>query len=311
MLKSLSTFKGKSHIVDYDNSLLFTHKADAVKTYKHERGYAPGVAFIDSHVVYVENRNGNSDAQTLQQDTLQRMFEHLEAEDIDIDKFRADSASYQLSTIDVISRNVNKFYVRTRMSEPLNEVIAKIDNWKEIPIDEEAKSDDKTIFRGDTTFTPFQTVAKKEKKEHLLKTYRLVVTKEKRRDGQINLFTGEAFDYYGIITNDEQMSNEEIVDFYNQRGAREKEFDILKNDFGWNKMPFSRLDYNAVYLIVTAMCRNLYGHIISWLSKKYKGLSSKFRIKKFIFRFICIPAKWIRNSRSWKLRMYGYQSFKT
>jgi transposase len=190
-------------------------------------------------------------------------------------------------------------------------VIAKIDNWKEIPIDEEAKSDDKTIFRGDTTFTPFQTVAKKEKKEHLLKTYRLVVTKEKRRDGQINLFTGEAFDYYGIITNDEQMSNEEIVDFYNQRGAREKEFDILKNDFGWNKMPFSRLDYNAVYLIVTAMCRNLYGHIISWLSKKYKGLSSKFRIKKFIFRFICIPAKWIRNSRSWKLRMYGYQSFKT
>ena len=154
-------------------------------------------------------------------------------------------------------------------------------------------------------------MAKKEKKEDLLKTYRLVVTKEKRRDGQINLFTGEAFDYYGIITNDEKMSNGQIVNFYNQRGAREKEFDVLKNDFGWDKLPFSRLDYNAVYLIVTAMCRNVYSHIISRFSRIFKGLSPNFRIKKFIFRFVCIPAKWIRNSRSWKLRIYGYPSFKT
>jgi hypothetical protein len=305
ILKRFSTFKRQGITLDYDNTLIFTHKADAVTTYLHQRGYVPGVAFIGSHVVYVENRNGNSDAQTLQQDTLQRMFELLKAEKININAFRADSASYQLSTLDVISRHVKKLYVRTRMSESLNEAIAKIDNWEQVPIE------GKTIFRGDTTFTPFYKVAKKEKKEDLLKTYRLVVTKEKRRDGQINLFTGEAFDYYGIITNDEKMSNGQIVNFYNQRGAREKEFDVLKNDFGWDKLPFSRLDYNAVYLIVTAMCRNLYSHIISRFSRIFKGLSPNFRIKKFIFRFVCIPAKWIRNSRCWKLRIYGYPSFKT
>ena len=129
MLKRFSTFKRQGVTLDYDNTLIFTHKADAVTTYLHQRGYVPGVAFIGSHVVYVENRNGNSDAQTLQQDTLQRMFELLKAEKININAFRADSASVQVSTLDVISRNVKKLYVRTRMSESLNEAIAKIDNW--------------------------------------------------------------------------------------------------------------------------------------------------------------------------------------
>lgn len=305
MVKRLSTFNNQPKVLDYDNTLIFTHKADAVTTYKNQRGYAPGVAFIGNHIVYIENRNGNSDAQTLQQDTLQRMFALLEAENIQIDKFRADGASYQFSTMEVINKNVNKFYIRTRMSEPLNEAIKNIDNW------EKRQIADKTVYRGDIKFTPFQKIAKRNKKEHLLRSYRLVVTKEKRKDGQLNLFTGEPYNYHGIITNDEQKSNDQIVDFYNQRGTIEKEFDVLKNDFGWTKLPFSRLQHNAVYLIITAMCRNLYNHVIAKFSRIYKGLSPLFRIKKFIFRFICIPAKWIKNSRTWKLRLYGYQSFKT
>ena len=39
--------------------------------------------------------------------------------------------------------------------------------------------------------------------------------------------------------------------------------------------------------------------------------SEKFRIKKFIFRFICIPAKWIKSGRMIKLRLYGNIYFKT
>ena len=70
-------------------------------------------------------------------------------------------------------------------------------------------------------------------------------------------------------------------------------------------MPFSKLEHNTVFLIITAMCRNLYNYIITDFSKKYKNLSPKFRIKKFIFRFICIPAKWIKTSRMYKLKIYG------
>jgi len=305
ILKRLSTFKNKGNILDYDNTLLFSHKADANMTYKKQFGYAPGVGIMGKHIVYVENRNGNSNPETLQPDTLQRMFDLLASEKISVDKFRADGASYHFLTLDIISRNVKKFYIRTRMSQSLQEAIEQIDNWQKIQIGEE------TIYRGETKFIPFYKIAKRQKKEHLLKSYRLVITKIKRTDGQINLFTGEAFNYHGIITNDEKMSVNQVVDFYNQRGAIEKEFDVLKNDFGWNNMPFSRLEQNLVFLIITAICRNLYHHVITTFSKRYNGLSAIFRLKKFIFRFICIPAKWIKQSRTWKLRMYGGLPLKT
>ena len=138
-----------------------------------------------------------------------------------------------------------------------------------------------------------------------------MVSKEKRRDLQINLFTQEPYNYSVILTNDYDLTDDQVVFFYNQRGAIEKEFDALKNDFGWNNMPFSKLEQNTVFLLFTAMCKNLYNQIITTFSKKYKNLSPIYRIKKFIFRFICIPAKWVKQSRAWKLRLYGKISFQT
>ncbi|WP_139062465.1 transposase, partial [Aquimarina megaterium] len=144
-----------------------------------------------------------------------------------------------------------------------------------------------------------------------LKTYRLVVTKIERDDKQVNMFTNEAYLYSAILTNDYEKTKNEVAGFYNQRGAIEREFDVLKNDFGWNNLPFSKLEQNTVFLIFTSICRNLYHYIITLFSKKFKGLKTSFRIKKFIFRFITIPAKWIRTSRQQKLRVYGNLHFKT
>jgi len=91
----------------------------------------------------------------------------------------------------------------------------------------------------------------------------------------------------------------------------EKGFDVLKNDFGWKNLPFSKLEQNTVFLFFTAMCRNLYSYIITSFSKKFKHLKPIFRIKKFIFRFITIPAKWIKKARRWHLRIYSKIAFKT
>ena len=67
----------------------------------------------------------------------------------------------------------------------------------------------------------------------------MVVTKKASKDGQINLFTGEALNYQAILTNDFSITDNQVVSFYNARGACEREFNELKNDFGWRKMPFS------------------------------------------------------------------------
>jgi len=81
-INRLDTFKKKDVVLDYDNTLLFSEKADARFTYKKERGYSPGVGMIGKHVVYVENRNGNSAAHILQDETFKRMAELLEQEGI-------------------------------------------------------------------------------------------------------------------------------------------------------------------------------------------------------------------------------------
>lgn len=302
-LKAIDT--KKAYTLDYDNTYIFCDKADARNTYLKQYGYAPGVGFVGKNVVYLENRNGNTDAQTLQEDTLQRMFVMLKKQNVVIDKFRADSASYKLATLSLIASNTRTFYIRARMNETLAEEIHRIDHWRKITIEGQQ------AYRASIDFTPFEKIAKRSKQQDSLVSCRLVITKAKRRNGQLNLFTGDDFLYSAIITNDYELSDDQVVFFYNQRGAIEREFDVLKNDFAWDKMPFSKIEQNTVFLIITAMCRNLYEYIITSFSRIYKHLSPSFRIKKFIFRFICIPAKWIRSARSKKLRLYGQLSLRT
>ncbi len=305
VLKTTGLSENQEHILDYDNTLIFTNKADSTKSYKAKNGYCPGVGIIGNRIVYLENRNGNSDPKTLQYQTLTRMFSLLKEHQIKIGAFRADGASYQVDVVELVSQHVNRFYLRACMSDALARAIANIDNWEKVDLGTE------TGLRGEIEFTPFVRTLKRNKQLDRLKTYRLVVTKVERDDKQINLFTNEAYLYSAVLTNDYQKTNDQIAAFYNQRGAIEREFDVLKNDFGWKNMPFSKLEQNTVFLLFTAICRNLYHYIITQFSKKFKNLKPNFRIKKFIFRFITIPAKWIRNSRQDKLKIYGNIHFKT
>lgn len=306
MLSLLPAFNKKNVVLDYDNTIIFTEKADALKTYKKENGYYPGVGMIGKHVVYVENRNGNSSAHVMQHETIERMAVLFQEAGVSIDVIRADSASYTYDIIKSMEKVANRIFIRARMTEALEEAISEIREWKEI------KVGDEIFLRGSTTFIPFIRHARGNKgKTDSLKEYRIVVTKEARRDGQINMFTGEAYNYSPILTNDFEMTDDQVVYFYNARGAQEREFDVLKNDFGWKRMPFSKLEQNTVFLIIMAMCKNLYAHVIEKFSTTIKFLSPHFRIKKFIFRFICIPAKWIQTARNYHLRVYGNIAFKT
>ncbi len=45
----------------------------------------------------------------------------------------------------------------------------------------------------------------------------------------------------------------DIITFYNERGASEKNFDIQNNDFGWSHLPFSFMAENMVFMMVTAI----------------------------------------------------------
>jgi hypothetical protein len=299
LIKMLGGINSKSVVLDYDNTIIKTKKADAKRTYLKEKGYNPGVGIIGDKVVYVENKNGNSDAQSFQERTLKRMFKLLNIEGIKINVFRADSASYTYPVIEIVKKYVDYFFIRARNDQSVTNAIASIDNWEEVTLNEEQ------VLIGSTTYRPFHRARCQRVKKHPLSDYRLVVIKVPRRDGQLNVFTNEAYLYRSIITNDYEMSNIEVFQFYNQRGGEEREFDVLKNDFCWNNIPFSNLNENTVFLILTAMARNIYSYLIRLFSQGSKLLKSNFRIKKFIFRFIIMPAKWTRRSRQNTLNVYN------
>ncbi len=62
---------------DYDNQFIATEKYDATYSYKKANGYFPGIAQINLHPFYIENRDGNANVKFEQAETLERAFAHL------------------------------------------------------------------------------------------------------------------------------------------------------------------------------------------------------------------------------------------
>ena len=100
-----------------------------------------------------------------------------------------------------------------------------------------------------------------------------------------------------IITNDWDMDKKQVIEFYNERGASEKIFDIQNNDFNWKCMPHSFLEENTVYLIIMAMAHIIYKWLLHIFSQHLDGLTKSSRLKKFIFRFVAVVAKVTRSGR--------------
>ena len=281
----------KSYDFDYDNQIISHEKWDAQRTYKKNTGYFPGIATIGNKIVYVENRDGNANVKTEQSETLKRAYSLLKENKIMVNRSRMDAGSYSKEIIDVVSQNSRLFYIRANRCESLTERIGQIDkaSWQTVEInfkEYEVTSSDFTQF--------FQE-----------RNYRLVVMREKGKSAQLDLFTGDNCIYRSILTNDWNSSEKEVIEYYNGRGSSEQIFDIQNNDFGWGHLPCSDMNHNTVYLILTSMIKNFYNYIISKISKVFTDILPTSRLKRFIFRFINVPARWYYRSRQWILGLYS------
>lgn len=287
---------GEDYTLDYDNQVIPTEKYDARKTYKKCEGYQPGVASIGKQIVYIEGRNGNSQAKYQQAETLTRCFSLLTGQGVDIKRFRADSASYQQKVVELVAEKVDYFYIRAMRCTDMEQQISGIpvEHWEKIRLGVQEMQ-----VAQIENYRPFDGK----------RTYRLVVSRIKRKDGQTGLFTEGAYTYRAILTNDEKWDNSQIVSFYNQRGSAERTFDAMNNDFGWAKLPCSFLNENTAFMIMTAIYANLYQYLLSIISMKLSWVKENFRLKKFIFRFITVAAKWIKTSRRYVLKLYTSKDY--
>ena len=280
--------KGRSYDLDFDNQFIPCEKYDSKKSYKMKNGYFPGIATIGKNIVYLENRNGNSNVKFKQEETLERVYDLLSSKGVKIKRSRMDCGSFTKEVIKVVEENSELFYIRAQKCAELTSKIREIKNWRNTSIG------NKEVEVASLNYIPFKGD----------KSYRYVVSREANKNKQIDIFQQDHFIYRAIITNDIEMTDEEVVEYYNQRGSSEKIFDEMNNDFGWKNLPFSYLQENTVYMLITAMCRNFYLYLLEKLSRKVPFIENTFRLKKFIFRFVVVPYKWIKKGGQKTLKLF-------
>ncbi|MDZ4668888.1 MAG: hypothetical protein SGJ00_13555 [bacterium] len=153
--------------------LIATGKQDAKLSYKKVTGCHPNIAFIGRIPVHIENHNGYTPARFEQLQTLERYFGNLNKNNIKIEHFRAHSASYQINVINALEGWVKFFYIRTMDFEDIREACSQIVEWKTIRINNEMKEVASILYQP----------------KNCNKAHRIVVTRNKRKDGQIDLLS--------------------------------------------------------------------------------------------------------------------------
>ena len=280
--------------LDFDHEFTPTEKYDTVRCYKHERGYFPGVATIGDRIVGVENRAANASPVFAQDQQLERIFQRLKRNNIVIENFRADNASYCQDTLRVVMAHTKYFYVRARSPKQSYNLDSPDIQWNTVEINDkkvELASIEAEFVKGHT--------------------HRLVVKREEQplQDPPMKDLFGPRYKYRAIITNNFTLSDKEVLEFYNARGASERLFDVMNNDFGWANQPFSFMEQNTAYLIVKAIIHHFYHYLLKRISPHVPALPQSSRMKKFIYHFVSVPAKWARTARQWVLNLYTEQSF--
>ena len=188
--------KGIYYDFDYDNQIIATEKYDTKRTYKHCKGYCPGVATIGNKIVYIENRDGNANVKFEQASTLTRAYDLLKENGIKINRSRMDAGSYSKDIINVVASNSKLFYIRANKCADLFRQIAEIQEWETVEINYK-------IYQ--VASMPFTQFCEGE-------NYRLVIMREKNNDNQIDLFTGDTFIYRSILTNDWQSTEKKVIE---------------------------------------------------------------------------------------------------
>ena len=281
--------RGKSYDVDFDHMFLKAEKYDAKRTYKHFDGYRPGVVTIGGLIVYIENADGNTNVRFMQAETLRRFFELMKQLGIGIRSFRADCGSYSEDIVKVIMEYTDKFYIRAERCDSLYGKVTRQQGWTEAEIG---------FQKCELLSFPFEGFKD-------VRHCRSVVQRQRIKEGtEIDLFDGE-YTYRSILTSDWDKTDEEVILHYNDRGASEQVFDVQNNDFGWAHLPKSFMNENTVFMILTAIAANFYRFIVSIpLMAFLFGVEATARVKRFVFRFITVPAKWVRIGRQNVLNIY-------
>jgi len=236
----------KEYTLDADATEIIGEKADALFTYNGNKGYMPMVGFLyeASVCLYDEFREGNV-APAYGQKGFYLQCKQRMPWGKKIGYYRSDSASYQGDLFNQLEEDGVKYGITADQDKAVKSAIAliPIGDWEE-PV------------RG-CGYELAETV-------HCMngtkKAFRLVVKRERRRQG--DLFEGKEgqYFYHAVATNwlEEEKDTREVLEWHNQRGQAENFNKEVKNGIGMERMPCGQSYANAVFFRIGVIAYNLF-----------------------------------------------------
>jgi Transposase DDE domain group 1 len=133
------------------------------------------------------------------------------------------------------------------------------------------------------------------------------VLKDEKDRKQLSFLEGEAYDYFFFVTNDMELSSEEVVEFYEKRGNCENYIKEAKYDMAVGHLLLQSFWANEAIFQLMMLAYNLF-----LLFKMDFAGETEYRqqIKTFRLKHIFLAGKIIRTARSVVMKLsekYPYQ----
>jgi len=244
-------------------------------------GFSPMVCMIGDLPVYISNRNGDAGSRFQIYECLENCLNILDAQNIRIGRVISDSAGYNKKAMAMLNMRGIKFNMRFPHKDNMgnfDKLLTQCNSWRVTEIKTsnliwncEIADIDYTMSKGFYENVPEQkyrvvairiptqkTRRKGETKEairnralykkRLRELRRKKILKEPAKPFEDKHWKviGD-YEYKFFITNDFEKGSEDVVLEYNKRGSAERKFHFMKEDFGWELPPFSKMNENTVF----------------------------------------------------------------
>ena len=284
----------KGITLDIDATEIISHKAHAKWTYKKHKGYMPMVGHIaqTGQVVAVDFREGNVAPATANLEFIKQCQNALPA-GYCVNQLRIDAAGYQTNIIKYCDSNDIEYAIRAKSSADLRAQIDAIkeDDWQPLIGKNGEPIEGAHICRT----------------SHCIGDYSkafTVIIQRKTLEGQVSLDLGTQADaetitangylYRAIATNRDNLTDSDIVHWYNQRAEdSENRIKELKLDFGGDTLPCSDFAANRLYFLTAALSYNLF----ALMRQLLPGDLASHRAMTIRWRLYAIAAKVVKTGR--------------
>ena len=288
----LKSIEDEELILDIDATFIEAHKNTAKWSYKDAPGYMPMVGHINGgYVIDVDFREGNEAPASKNLEFIKQCVLQLPL-DKKIDRFRADSASYQA---DIFNYCQDKNILFTVTAKKNKNVFDSIKNIKEEEWQTFSKREKVAEFTHtmQDTKEAFRMIVIKKDITPILPTLQDYISDEVMMQYQDEI-------YYCIATNDNNLSPEEIIKLHRQRAeTSENKIKELKNGFNMSYLPSSNFEANAFYFYIGTVAYNLFLLYKQILDKNLQ----KHTIKTIRYKLYNIAGKVISHARKTILKV--------